>query len=118
MNNLIKSDELNNRLRYAMNVRNIKSIDLSSKTGIDKSQISHYLKGDYKAKQDTLYLMANALNVNPVWLMGYDVPMEKNAEDLLRKIGAVPLSDIEATPIPILRNHKGRIQLFGTRKYN
>lgn len=118
MNNLIKSDELNNRLRYAMNVRNIKSIDLSSKTGIDKSQISHYLKGDYKAKQDTLYLMANALNVNPVWLMGYDVPMERNTEDLLRKIGAVPLSDIETTPIPILRNNKGRIRLFSTRKYN
>lgn len=104
MNNLNKSDELNNRLRHAMNIRNIKSVELSSKTGIDKSQISHYLKGDYKAKQDTLYLMANALNVNPVWLMGYDVPMEKTTDDLLKKIGAVPLSDINTTLIPILRN--------------
>lgn len=40
-----------------------------------------------------------------------------SSNDLLRKIGAVPLSDIETTHIPILRNDKGRLRLFSTRKH-
>ena len=65
------------RLRKAMNCRNMKQIDLSNKTGIDKSLISNYLSGNYKAKQDKLYELAKALNVNEAWLMGFDVSMER-----------------------------------------
>ena len=35
------------------------------------------MSGRYKAKTDGLKLIADALNVSPVWLMGYDVPMER-----------------------------------------
>lgn len=66
------------RLRKAMNYRNMKQIDLSNKTGIDKSLISNYLSGNYKAKQDKLYELAKALNVNEAWLMGFDVSMDRN----------------------------------------
>ena len=38
--------------------------------------MSEYLSGLYEPKQDKIYLMAQALNVDPVWLMGFDVPME------------------------------------------
>lgn len=65
------------RLRKAMNYRNMKQIDLSNKTGIDKSLISNYLSGNYKAKQDKLYELAKALNVNEAWLMGFDVSMDR-----------------------------------------
>ena len=76
MNGLI--DTFANRLCQAMKIRNIKAVELCEKTGIDKSKISSYMSGRYKAKQDGVYLLAKALNVNEAWLMGLDVPMEKN----------------------------------------
>lgn len=76
MNELV--DNFSNRLNTAIRLRNIKPIELSEKTGIDKSKISSYMSGRYKAKQDGVYLLAQALNVNEAWLMGLDVPMERN----------------------------------------
>ncbi len=95
-------DTFSNRLQKAMNLKNMKQVDLVEKTNIDKSLISNYLKGKYKAKQDNLYLLAKVLNVSEAWLMGYDVPMERNSEDILNKIGAIPISDIDVTNIPLL----------------
>lgn len=100
MNELV--DTFSNRLNTAMRIRNIKPIELSEKTGIDKSKISSYMSGRYKAKQDGVYLLAQALSVNEAWLMGLDVPMERTPDYLLKKIGAIPLSEIDITKIPIL----------------
>lgn len=75
MNNLV--DTFANRLNTAIRIRNIKPIELSEKTGIDKSKISSYRSGRYKAKQDGIFLLANALNVSEAWLMGLNVPMER-----------------------------------------
>ena len=116
MNDLI--DTFANRLSHALLIRNMKPIELAEITKIDKSKISSYMSGRYKAKTDGLQLIADALNVSPVWLMGYDVSMEKESDDLLKKIGATPLSDIETTKIPLLRNCKSWLRLFSTRKYN
>lgn len=76
MNELV--DTFTNRLNTAMRIRNLKPVELSEKTGIDKSKISSYMSGRYKAKQDGVYLLAQALQVNEAWLMGLDVSMEKN----------------------------------------
>ena len=74
------------RLNYAMNRLNIKAIDLSKRTGIPKGSISQYLNGYVNPKQDRIYLMAKALHVNEVWLMGYDVPIDRK-EDPIEKSG-------------------------------
>ncbi|WP_314067501.1 helix-turn-helix domain-containing protein [uncultured Vagococcus sp.] len=66
-----------NRLKQAMDVRNMKASELSEKTGIGKSSISQWLSGKYEAKQDKIYLLATALDVDEAWLMGLDVSMEK-----------------------------------------
>lgn len=116
MNGLV--DTFANRLNTAIRIRNMKPVELSEKTGIDKSKISSYMSGRYKAKQDGVYLLAKALDVNEAWLMGCDIPMERTTDDLLKKIGAIPLSDIEATKIPVLRHHKSRIRLSCTRECN
>ena len=100
MNELV--DTFSNRLNTAMRIRNIKPIELSEKTGIDKSKISSYMSGRYKAKQDGVYLLAQALSVNEAWLMGLDVPMERTPDYLLKKIGAIPLSEIDTVKIPVL----------------
>lgn len=100
-------DTFTNRLNKAISLRNIKPIELSEKTGIDKSKISSYMSGRYKAKQDGVYLLAQALNVSEVWLMGYDVPMERQdiesnifpIEDMPKK---VPVIGRISAGIPIL----------------
>ena len=65
------------RLKIAMENMNISAIELSRKTNINRSIISQWLKGQYKAKQDKLTILSDVLNVSEVWLMGYDVPMKK-----------------------------------------
>lgn len=70
-------DTFSNRLNTAMRIRNIKATELSEKTGIAKSSLSEYINGKYEAKQDGVYLLARALNVNEAWLMGLDVPMDR-----------------------------------------
>ena len=97
-------DSFSNRLNKAMVVRDIKASALSEKTGISKSSISEYLSGKYEAKQNGIYLLAKALNVSEAWLMGCDVPMEREIDNsLLKKIGAIPLSqNPNIVKIPIL----------------
>lgn len=63
------------RLKELMALRGMTRSALASLCGIDKSNITRYLKGDYKAKQDVVYQMAERLRVDPAWLMGYNVPM-------------------------------------------
>ena len=92
-------DNFTNRLNLAIKIRNIKPVELAEKTGIDKSKISSYMTGRYKAKQDGIYLLAQALDVSEAWLMGVNVPMERIEEQ--NTSNAFPLPD---TPIklPIL----------------
>ena len=73
------------RLRMALNFRNMKATELSELTGINKSTISQYLSNEYVAKRDRIELFAKILNVNEAWLIGYDVPMETNNQDDLEE---------------------------------
>lgn len=73
-----KIDTFQNRLRYAMTIRNIKAAELSRLTHISEAQISSYLNGKYEAKQDGLDALSRALNVDVVWLMGLNVPMDRS----------------------------------------
>lgn len=66
------------RIRKALLIRNMKQSELCQKTKIASSAMSEYLSGKYEPKQDKIYLMSEALNVDPVWLMGFDVPMDKD----------------------------------------
>lgn len=73
------------RLTTALNIRKMKQSELCEKTKIPKSAMSQYISGAFEPKQDRLYLMANALNVSEVWLMGYDVPINAEEADLLKR---------------------------------
>ena len=68
------------RLNKALAIRGMKQADLAELTGIPKSAISHYIKGSFEPKQDRVFVIAKALDVDPVWLMGFDVPMEGGKE--------------------------------------
>ena len=70
--------EFKDRLAFAINRAGLKQADIVSRTGITKSALSSYLSGKYLAKQDNTYKLALVLDVNEAWLMGLDVPMERN----------------------------------------
>lgn len=65
------------RIKEALEIRNLKQTDLVEKTGISKGALSSYISGNYIPKQKNIYKIAKALNVSESWLMGFDVPMEK-----------------------------------------
>ena len=70
-------EKCSERLAKALAIRGMKQYELCEKTKIPKSAISQYLSGLFEPKQDRLHIIAQALDVDPVWLMGFDVPMEK-----------------------------------------
>lgn len=77
MSNWERVAETPQRLKEALTKANMKQADLVRATGIDKGSIHHYLTGKYEPKADPINKMAIALNVNEMWLWGYDVPMER-----------------------------------------
>lgn len=52
-----------------MKEKNINGSELSRLSGVGKADISNYLNDKYMPKQDKVYMMAKAMNVNPGWLM-------------------------------------------------
>ena len=79
-------DTCGNRISKALSLRNMKQSELCTLAKIPKGSLSLYLSGAYSPKQDRIYKMAEILDVDPVWLMGYDVPMqrEKKTPDTIK----------------------------------
>lgn len=67
--------EFKDRLKIAMDLREIKAVDLAKRLGVKEGTISHYKSGYSKPKKDRLIELANILMVDPAWLMGLDVSM-------------------------------------------
>ena len=89
-----------NRLDIALNERNMKPSDLAKASGISEATISQYRSGYSKPKYDRLVSIAEVLNVDPVWLIGMDVPMEPTIE---AKVGMI---------VSALDNNKEMAELF------
>ena len=73
-----KRENCAKRITKALKIRGMKQSELCALTKIPKSSLSQYLSGEYEPKQDRIYLISKVLNVSEAWLMGFDVPMEKN----------------------------------------
>ena len=64
------------RFRQALEARNMKAVEVSEKTGISQSTLSQYLSGYSTPKPDRLGKIAEALDVDYTWLLGFRVPMD------------------------------------------
>lgn len=71
-------DTFKNRLNLAIKIFGLKQVDIVKKTGIDKTLLNKYISGNSNASQKKISLLANFFNVNPLWLMGYNVPLQKD----------------------------------------
>ena len=66
------------RISKALDIKGMKQADLCKLAKVPKSSLSLYLSGAYEPKQNRIYDMARVLDVNEAWLMGYDVPMDRD----------------------------------------
>ncbi len=57
---------------------------LAKKLGLTPATISRYANAKMAPKLPTLYAIADIYNVNPLWLYGFDVPMERSAPETSR----------------------------------
>lgn len=74
-----KQAELKDRLKYALDLREKKAVDLEKNLKIPRSAVSQYLSGNRTIKDSKrLYMIAEYLDVSEAWLMGFDVPMERH----------------------------------------
>ena len=69
--------DIKERIKQGLKIREITQTQLATKANIDKGQLSSYISGKYKPRQNNIDALAKALNVNEAWLMGFDVPMER-----------------------------------------
>lgn len=60
------------RLLERMEELNLRQTDVAERTGLERTQIYHYMRGHYRPNAENLGLLAHALNVTPEWLQGYD----------------------------------------------
>lgn len=68
------------RLREAMRVAGKKQADLVRETGLNRGTVSRYLSGEVEPRHEATHKLAKALDVSEMWLFGYDVPMQRPAE--------------------------------------
>jgi len=66
-------NKFQSRLKEALSESGLSQSELGRRAGIDRTVISGYIRGKYKAKQYNLYSIAKVLDVNVAWLMGLDV---------------------------------------------
>lgn len=85
------------RIKRIMNERNLKQIDIlhmcepyCKRYGIKmaKNDLSQYVNDKVQPKQDKLSILGMALNISEAWLMGYDVPMDRDNDFSPSSIGS------------------------------
>lgn len=74
--------DIKERIKQGLEIREITQTQLAARANIDKGQLSSYISGKYKPRQNNIDALATALNVNEAWLMGFDVPMERASNNV------------------------------------
>jgi transcriptional regulator with XRE-family HTH domain len=91
------------RIKTALSVRGMRQADLCKLTHIPKSALSQYISGAYEPKQDRIYLISKALNVSEAWLMGLDVPIERQERKKTSPSDKVELTEGERLLLNLFR---------------
>lgn len=75
--------EIGNRIKYARDLRGATLDDIAQKVGIAKSTVQRYENGKIeKIKIPVVESIANALRVNPAWIVGKSEEIETPAQEV------------------------------------
>lgn len=97
----MKTSNTSKRLKEIMDTRGLKQVDIlemakpyCQKYGIrlGRNDLSQYVSGKVTPGQEKLTILGLALGVTETWLMGYDVPMERDNNE---KINSLPHKDFK-----------------------
>lgn len=101
----MSNEELGKYLENSRKQKGLSTYDVSNLTQISQSYISLIEKGKRKPSAVILKTLAPVYSLDYIDLYekaGYIDLIEDEKKDILKKIGAIPLSDIETVKIPIL----------------
>ena len=70
------------RLSKIMRLRGLNATKLSLSAHVSRSSISQYINGSHKPSPESSQRLGAVLRVDPLWLMGFNVPMNPD-EDIL-----------------------------------
>lgn len=73
----MKETDSKHRLRELLEYLQISQTEFCNRCGLNQSALSNYLNGDREPRQDKLSMIADAFDIDPGWLMGYDIPMKR-----------------------------------------
>lgn len=73
----MKNELTAKRLQLALSDTGISQQELAEKSGVSKASISQYVNGSHAPSNISSGKMGKVLNVEPTWLMGFDVKMRK-----------------------------------------
>lgn len=96
------------RLKVALEALNMKPQELSDKSGVGKASISQYINGSHSPSNISSGKMGKILNVNPLWLMGFDVPMER--------ANSIPPSVSKKAEQPPIMNYYNALNKIGKQE--
>lgn len=95
-----KVSSVSKRLSEALEYFDISQAELVKRTGLNKGAISSYINARYEPKQNAIYAISKALNINESWLMGYDMPMmarkKEDSSEQVRNLSSVTIPLYEA----------------------
>lgn len=107
----MKKIDTSQRLKEYMQKYNLKQVDIlkraepfTAKFGIklNKNDLSQYVSGKVEPGQEKVFILSKALNVDPAWIMGLDVPMRNHSVYDSDNSQRIPLLGEIAAGLPIL----------------
>ena len=103
-------EKVGKRLKHARELRHITLEDAGKKVDVHKSTVLRWENGETeKIKLPVIEILANYYNVNPVWLMGYDVPMERQEIES----NVFPITDIPKK-VPVVGRISAGLPILAT----
>ena len=106
----MKVSTTSERLKQLLSERKMRQVDILDaakpytekyNVKLNKNDLSQYINGKTEPGQSKLSILGMALKVNEAWLMGYDVPMERNKKDADYSSikGIIPIPEMRKVPL-------------------
>ena len=101
----MKNELTAKRLQLALGRSNMRPQDLSDASGVSKASISQYINGSHSPSNISAAKIGKVLNVNPLWLMGFDVsdnaPVSSSGSQSSSCATVIPVLGRVAAGIPL-----------------
>lgn len=81
----MKYPEIAERFYRILAKKEMSPAELARQSGVNESSISQYVNGNHKPSNINSGKIARVLNVNPLWLMGYDVAMTEKTSYIVEE---------------------------------